>query len=202
MSTNEKPDMLIEDFWLSFKISMKNFYKNHKYSRPIDDWSEQLNIYQKQENYEAIENHIRNYMSLYAIDLMKGCSSYYIRILITNIKRWNLLSDKFSFKESESEYHNIIFMLIDIYKSLLNADEVILKKLFSEVELFLIYRNLDGLVRFSVDNNKPSILEKLSKYYDYSKINKIINRIYTQELKNINDKVSYKKIIMKIKNIY
>ena len=89
MSINEKPDALIEEFWLSLKISMKNFYKIHKFTRPIDTWSEQLNIYQKQENYEAIENHIRNYMSLYAIDLMKGCSSYYMRILITNIKRWN-----------------------------------------------------------------------------------------------------------------
>jgi hypothetical protein len=42
------PDYHIEQFWLSFKQSMLNFYRDFKCSqRPIEYWSEYLNTLQK-----------------------------------------------------------------------------------------------------------------------------------------------------------
>ena len=39
----DKPDYELEEFYLSFKQSMINFYKHHTFTRPINDWSNRLN---------------------------------------------------------------------------------------------------------------------------------------------------------------
>ena len=116
---NENPDAEIEAFWLQLKTSMNNFYgTNENIKRPISFWSSVLNNYQKNQNYEKIEEHIKKYISLYAIDLLRTNSDYHIQILITNIGRWNKLSSKFTFSTKEQNYANFIFVLLDIYKSL------------------------------------------------------------------------------------
>ena len=57
----DNPDYHIENFWLFFKKSMYNYYGEDNL-RPIDLWCEQLNNLQKEENYNEIENKIRNYI--------------------------------------------------------------------------------------------------------------------------------------------
>ena len=41
-------DFEIEEFYLGFKTSMINFYRNHSFKRPIKEWSITLNQLQKQ----------------------------------------------------------------------------------------------------------------------------------------------------------
>ena len=36
-------DYELEEFYLNFKQSMINFYKDHSITRPISQWSERLN---------------------------------------------------------------------------------------------------------------------------------------------------------------
>ena len=123
---NNKPDYYIETFWLDFKVTMYNFYSqnNIKFCRPIDLWSNQLNILQKKEEYNLIQDKIRNFMSLYAIDLMKYNNLYHTGILVTNISRWDKISVKYNFEKSNSKYHNIIFLLLDIYNSIMDYQNV------------------------------------------------------------------------------
>ena len=169
---NDNPDKFIEEFWLHFKKSMINYYKTTKL-RPIDEWSNKLNYYQSKKNYIEIEKHILNYISLYAIDLMRddlirNDINYHMNILVTNIKRWKKVLKNYDSIIVENDYYNIIFLLIDIYKSIMYDDklEKSRKIIFSQLELILLYKDFTELVKYAVDNNKPSILEKISKFCD------------------------------------
>jgi hypothetical protein len=189
-------DYQIEVFWLDFKKSMFNYYNNKNIFRPIDFWSEELNTLQTKKNYDRIELKIRNYISLYAIDLLRNKEDYHFGILITNIKRWNRLSNKFTFEKTDSKYHNVIFLLIDIYQHLLYLDSNEINKIFSQVELFIIYEDFSSLIDFAIKNNKVSILNKINNYKD---INTYIGNKYNITLPKHISGGKILKIIEKIK---
>lgn len=167
---NENPDAEIEAFWLQLKTSMINFYeKNENIRRPISYWSSVLNNYQKNQNYEKIEEYIKKYISLYAIDLLRSISDYHIQILITNICRWNKLSRKFTFSTKEKNYANFIFVLLDIYKSLLrlklsNSERITIKEIYANFELIILYQDYNQLIDYAISYKKPNILDKLIDY--------------------------------------
>lgn len=163
-----KPDKDIELFWLGLKNSMINFYYNKKIKRPIKKWSGFLNKLQKEEKYEKIEENIRNYISLYGIDVMRYNDMYQFSILKTNIKRWNNISHKYDFIKTETKkYYNIIFLLIDIYEKLnekLSKEDMIIFS--SEIELLIMYEDFNDLIDLSIKYRLESIIDKLSKYID------------------------------------
>ena len=168
------PDYHIEQFWLYFKKSMYNFYNQNDYKicRPIKLWSSQLNKLQKDKKYEDIEKSIRDYISLYAIDLMRVLNYYHLDILVTNIKRWNELTKKYNFTKTKSKYHNIIFLLLDICKSLRKKEYTEVFNIFSQIELFIIYNDFSSLIKYAIDMYNIKINEtKLSG----KKIFKLIN---------------------------
>jgi len=182
------PDSEIEEFWLSFKKSMNNFYEeNINLQRPIHYWSNVLNGYKETKNYEKIEEHIKKYISLYAIDLLRTNNSYNINILISNIARWNKLSNKYAFSIKQKSYCNFIFVLLDIYKSLVrhslnNREQEEINETFGQFDLMLLYQDYSPLIVFSVKYNKPNILDKL---FDFDK-DIYTNVIETYEL-NVSD---------------
>jgi hypothetical protein len=186
-----KPDYEIEKFWYGLKNSMINFYRNKNIKRPINNWSNKLNILQSKEQYEEIEENIRNYISLYGIDVMRHMEIYHLNILKTNIKRWNVISPQFGFvKLNSKKYYNIIFLLIDIYEKL--YDKLITKDLIvfaSEIEILLINEDFNYLIDLSVRYKLISIIDKLGYYID---IIDIINKKYNL---NITGNVSGKKIL-------
>ncbi len=167
-SLNEKNhaiDFELEEFYLGFKQSMINFYSKHTFKRPIDDWSRRLNKLQCLKNYKGIHKLITKIISLYAIDLMRVCDYYNAGILDTNIKRFNRISITIDNLEKIDYDTNIVFVLFNIFKSLLKTqplDEI--EKLFNQVELYLIYEDYTKLITYSVKRNKLSILDKLFKY--------------------------------------
>jgi hypothetical protein len=191
---DEKPDYYIEEFWLNFKDSMINFYQKKHITRPIRYWSSELNKLQQLKLYDEIQNKIRNYISLYAIDLMKDNNKYNTDILITNIKRWNKIADKYNFEKEDSFYHNIIFLLLDIYKILMYDFNVNVGIIFSQVELFILYQDFSSLIDVAIENKKEGILDKLNKF---TNINKYIEQKYSIKL---DDHISGKKILRKIYN--
>ena len=115
-------DYELEEFYLNFKQSMINFYRDHTISRPIKQWSERLNQFQKKQDYKKIHKLIVKIISLYAIDLMRTCNCYHSGLLETNIKRFNRVSKK-TMENGEYtieliEYNsNIVFLLFDIFRS-------------------------------------------------------------------------------------
>lgn len=157
-------DQKIEEFWLGLKTSMLNFYNNCVIKRPIDTWSNNLNVFQKHKNYSSIEKHIINYISLYALDLMRFHDEYHIRILVTNMRRWDKISLSLKIVDSKSdEFSNIVLFMLDVYHSLLKYDSREYKTIFDEIELILIYNNFDMLLDYLIAKRHISIIDKLIK---------------------------------------
>jgi hypothetical protein len=163
----DKPDYELEEFYLGFKQSMNNFYKQHTFTRPIDDWSNRLNDLQKKKDYYKIHKLIQKIMSLYAIDLMRVCDTYNASILETNIKRFNRISNTLDSMENINYDSNVVFVLFNIFKTLLKSQSISgieMRELFNQIDLYLIYEDFTKLITYSVNNNKLSILDKLFKY--------------------------------------
>lgn len=171
----QKPDYYIEQFWINLKKSMINFYNNKSYKRPINFWSEELNKLQSFKKYDIIEKKIRDYISLYAIDLMKDNNTYNTDILNTNIKRWGKIANKYNFEKDDSIYHNIIFLLLDIYRVIMRDDNIYTKIIFSQIELIIISQDFSSLIDYAIKNKKESILDKINKF---TKINDYIKEKY------------------------
>ena len=164
-NTNNKPDYELEEFYLNFKKSMINFYKNHTFTRPIDDWSSRLNHLQEKKNYFEIHKLIQKIISLYAIDLMRVCDTYNSGILETNIKRFNRISEQLEGMETINYNSNVVFVLFNIFKTLIKTQSIDdLKSLFNQIDIYLIYEDYTKLITYSVDNNRLSILDKLFKF--------------------------------------
>ena len=163
-------DHELEEFYLTFKQSMVNFYQKHTISRPIEPWSIRLNQLQSKKKYSDIQKLIVKIISLYAIDIMRSCDGYAAGILETNIKRFNRVSQN-TLKDGEYtmeliEYDdNIIFLLFDIFKTAMKNESLEdLKPLFIQVELYLLYEDYTPLIEYAMNKNKLNILDKLFKY--------------------------------------
>jgi hypothetical protein len=197
------PDFYIEKFWLDFKQSMNNFYSEKtSLIRPINYWSNELNELQKKRHFNLIENNIRNYMSLYAIDLMRTCSLYHTGILITNIKRWNKITTNYTFDiHSDTKYINIVFLLLDLFNTLTNKctlDNDKLYMLFNMVELFIIHEDLTVFIDYAIENNKPSIIDNINLFEFQNNHNKSIKYIEQKYNIELNNKISGGKLLNKI----
>lgn len=171
------PDHEIEQYWLSFKQSMLNFYSaKHVMSRPIDQWSAKLNRLQTQQKYTEIEAHIKNYLSLYGLDVLRTESQYYINILITNLKRWDKIARSYKFFAGEDGEKNLVIILLEIAYSLLKKNKNI-QGLFIDVELYLLYEDFGKLLEYAMDNNAVGIIDKLMSYDPMNVLHKV-NDIY------------------------
>ena len=162
-------DYELEEFYLTFKQSMINFYLRHSIIRPIAEWSNRLNHLQSRKKYDKIQKLIVKIISLYAIDLMRTCDSYNAGILETNIKRFNRICENINALEDTVELikydNNIVFLLFDIFRSVINTDGMDkLRPLFIQVELYLLYEDFTPLIEYAMNNNKLNILDKLFKY--------------------------------------
>ncbi len=199
------PDHLIEEFWLLFKQSMNNFYNDNIYiNRPIKYWSDNLNKLQINKDYQNIEINIRDYMSLYAIDLLRTNSNYNAGILITNIKRWNNISCN-KFDICDVKYINIVFLLLDIYNILtnkcLNKIDKDAEILFSTIELYIIHEDFKNFIDYAIEHNKPSIIDKINEYENKDNNGKNACILYLENKYNLNlsPKISARKILNQIK---
>lgn len=189
--SSKAPDHDIEQFWLGMKDSMKKFYNDLSIvPRPIDYWSDKLNRLQSDKNYKMIEKNILKYISLYALDMMRNNTviktNYHVHILVTNIKRWNKLSLEYSFTENtNTEYFKRVSIFLHIYNNLLSKKKIIsneLRYIFSQIELYIFDNDYEyeELIKYSVKNNKPVIIDNL---YKITNILPIINRLYNLDLK-------------------
>jgi len=187
-------DNEIEEFYINFRNSMFNFYKEHSFTRPLKQWSDKLNAYQKQQDYELIEETIIKIISLYACDLMRVGSDYNVNILNSNIKRWNRIS------KNNISSSNLIFVLHEIYCVFeKNRDVNDYHFLFHQLELYLIYKDFTQLIEYSVEKGTISVLDKLMDYDP--KILAVIIKIYDLQDINPNVKISSKKLYKEIKNV-
>lgn len=188
-------DYHIEYYWIGFKKSMINFYifikKNYDH---INIWSNTLNLLKSEKKYDIIESNIRDYMAHYALDIIKNNSDsiYYDDILITNIRRWNKISNQFNFEKSPN--HNKIILIFMIFFELKKDNSNII------IELKIIENNnFDKIIEYSLNNNKTKILEilkQISNYNLFFNINKLFPEL------NLYDGIKIHKLCLLYKKIY
>ena len=170
------PDYKIEEFWYGFKTLINNFYTSIKYNltsnTDINLWSDNLNKLKKEKKYELIEYNIINYISLFAIDIMKyEKQNYYDRLLLTFNKRWNKISQLI---DNNLILNKKVILIFDIYlfiKDKNNNDTVINK--FIDIELMLYLNDYDDIILYAVQNHYSKILDNLKNIPEYDLISNI-----------------------------
>lgn len=183
-------DYEMEQFYIGFRDSMRNFYTQHSFTRPLSVWSHKLNLLQSKKQFTEIRETIIKIISLYATDLMRTNDGYNAGILETNIKRWNKINGE------NISNSNIVFVLLSIFISLIKRGKDLpdYSYLFYQVELYLLYEDFTGLVEYSVTNNVPSITDKLLKFKP--EIIDSITEMY--DLDKLPGKISSKKLFQLI----
>jgi hypothetical protein len=192
-----RPDHDIEQYWLSFKQSMTNFYALKTIPpRDIQAWSANLNLLQSEQKYTRIEKQIYNYMTLYGLDLLRVGSRYHLSILITNIRRWDKIAARHKILQSGHQ-DNIITILLEIAASFIKSG-IDFDRLFDDIELYLIHNDYTKLVDYSIKNNKPAILDRLIKfnYYAVSEAIMVLTGLDLSEF--LSAHISGKKLLEKI----
>lgn len=203
----EDPDYQIEYFWYGLKHSMFNFYSRFKlYSGHIHEWSRLLNELKSGKQYDKIEIHIRDYIAKYAFDITKyDASTYHSMILISNIKRWNKISNRFNF--SSSVEHNKMILLFMIYLELKldtkhSSESLESSKSLVEEQKFLTIEEVnesvpdeiyDEFIKYALTHNKIKILELLKKIPGYNVIENM-KRLYPQYKDSIRNNMSLNKL--------
>lgn len=192
-------DYEIELFWYGFKQSVINFYKSiDKPYRMIDDWSSILNKYKSEKNYTEIESKIRDYITIYSYQLLKHSRASYHddSILITNIKRWNRISEKFNFIKSSQ--HSTILTLFMVFLELKKLDQYDFLLTLPPVDVMIETNNFDQIIQYSIENEKSKMLELMKQIENYDIVDRI-NKLYP-ELK-CNKNIRFVKICNEYKNI-
>lgn len=192
-------DNTLENFWLSFKNSMVNFYSIYKQlSRPVEHWTKSLNDLQFDKNYVEIANNIQNYITLYSMDVMRINDIYHSRILLTNVKRFNkICNDEEWIKSAQNNNVFIINILLDIYENMIKKhkiDNEILNIFYQQIEIYIFYEKYNEIIIYCVEENMPSILDKLRNIVD---VTSFINTHYKTSFKTETKSIKMIKAIKK-----
>ena len=196
----EDPDYQIEYFWYGLKHSMFNFYSRFKlpYGH-IHEWSNVLNEMKSGKQYDKIEINIRDYIAKYAFDITKyDESTYHSMILMSNIKRWNKISNQFNFLSSVE--HNKMILLFMIYLELKldtkNSLDLVDEQKFITIEEVYESSNdeiYDDFIKYALMHNKSKILELLKNIPGYNVIENL-KRLYPQYKDSIRNNMSLNKL--------
>lgn len=200
------PDYQIEDFWCGFKNSMKNFYKSNGLKvRDIQTWSDKLNEYKKDKKYDLIEASIKDFIFIYMTDVMrydKFEDCFHSKILMTNIKRWNKISSKFHFGDSEKyKTINILFEGFNSVKSKTDSNLFPILKLFKDWE-FIICDDYSYLSLLCFELGQIKMLDCISKIIGKENIFKYINNTYPNFITNSDKTTCFLKLYKKFKQTY
>lgn len=212
------PDYEIELFWYSFKESMYNFYNSLNYEcnnininnnivvDNISEWSKELNLLKKEKNYNEIQFKIKKYMSLFALDLITYSDLlYHDSIFVANIRRWNKITTSLIILNPTNSLNNIdniedkkikfFFIFFTLKQHGVSTRDIDNLKNYDKI---FIDNNYDNFIIYSLENNKPKILELL-KDINSKKLKEDVKRLLPNFKFNIDSKMV--KNCQKYKNI-
>jgi hypothetical protein len=193
------PDYDMEFFWYGFKNLIKNYFhtiqdNDYIFSKKIDEFSENLNLLQKDKKYSEIYENVYNFIKRIINSIFKDLNfsnPRAIMYLVSWIKRYNKIKD------------SIKIELLDTYnknKTLndLSEDEVILIKL----KLFecILEKNYNSNIISFFDENKELFIKECidNKYigiFDYISVRYNLDDFYTKMDLNLKSPVKLKKIL-------
>tara|TARA_B100000963_G_scaffold113773_1_gene99027 strand:+ start:4076 stop:4696 length:621 start_codon:yes stop_codon:yes gene_type:complete len=200
----ENPDVDIENFWLTFKCCIVNFYKFCKKEINIDEMSNQFNKLQQKRDYREIELRINSFIIDLIGVLFDNISKiynsqyiYYSRIIITNLKRWMNIREKKLFVKEDIELENKKFLMVRLYSNLLKNIEK--GKYIDDIIIFFqltndntLYTDHKFMIDFALEVKNSSMLETLDKV---TNVREYINEQYGR---NFFNNMSFNKIIKKL----
>lgn len=173
------PDYKFEDFWITFKSSIINFYYifNKKKVDNVLKLSDELNELKKQENYYLIEYKIHEFITDYSTDIFncidnldKDNYSYHVRIFFSNIKRWKHLRENRIFFKDPIKHENMYYLMIDILRLSIKHqknNEIKIKEFFINAEKIINSYNFKIIVDYLLEMKIYSILDDIKPYYNY-----------------------------------
>lgn len=198
----DNPDREIENFWLTFKCCLKNFYKHCDVEINLEEISDKLNKMQRNRDYVAIEYTIQKKMCDLIIIVFKNIERlridhtfiYYLRIIITNLKRWCKIRDKKLFLkdpiEFESDYFLLLKLLSSQVKNLENKEKVDDLIIFFDI----CYKGIKDhdysfMIDYAIERRESKMLEIINNIVE---VIPYINREYNM---NIFNGTSFKKVV-------
>jgi hypothetical protein len=186
-----KPDKDIEDFWLTLKCCIINFFKAFNINSTdfnIDEVSYLLNKLQRDKEYEKIEYTINNYMFfliqklLEKITYLENKNSFYLyygKIILTNIKRWGKIRERKIFFKDHVKNEGLFYILADCLKSCIraiekNRNKKLIIKGFYEISKLLIFANdeksiikiYQKIINLSIDINNGAMIDIIKSKYN------------------------------------
>jgi len=153
----------MKQFWHEAAHSMmSNFYRRYMLERPpppIVTWTKNIDTL-SQSRPEDLQECIQEYLTLFAIDVLRRQCTYTMGILGSNLKRWNLLSPA----QGSS---NLMFFLVELYQTLVKggATEQDLRVFFSDVAKTKHW-DWAALVDYAIAHRKPGALDKMRVFFE------------------------------------
>ena len=208
MDELSQPDKDIENFWISFKCAISNFYRVYDINKSVKNFSDNLNKLQKDKKYIEIELKIHNFICEFLLDVTNKIKSiktnrctylYHLRIILTNIKRWEKLRKSNIFFKDTIQMENIYFLISECLKQ---SIKVIEKKKYDDTVIFF-FDDIDNIIRlkefstildYAIDVESSNIYNLVSKHFDSISY---LNKKYDISLKKY---TSGKKIIKFFQN--
>ena len=186
-----KPDKDIEDFWLTLKCCIINFFKafniNSTYFN-INEVSYLLNKLQKDKEYEKIEYIINYYMFFLIQKLLEkiiylenenSSYLYYGKIILTNIKRWEKIRKRNIFFKEPIKNEDLYYILADCLKSCVralekNKNKELIISAFYEISKLIIFANSEEsiikiyqkIINLSIDINNGAMIDIIKSKYN------------------------------------
>ena len=155
-------------------INFYNYKLSSNHSTEIANWSNVLNGLKKEKKYSEIESKIREYMSLYSFNLIKySNTTHHDLILISNIKRWNKISEKFSFTNNVKYSKILLIFMINLEIKKVEENN----SFFNDLNNIIENNSFDPIIIYGLNKEKHKILELLKSIPDYDLI-KDIKRLY------------------------
>jgi len=173
------PDSEIEEFWMTFKCCLCNFYKYCNININIDEFSDKLNTLQAKRDYIEIEYSIQ----ILTIDLIKLLFDrirylkkdsqyiYHFRIIVTNLKRWIKIREKRLFLPEPIERENDYFLLVKLLNSQLkrierrdDLDDLIY--FFEICSKYVHDKDYQFIVDYAIEKNQPQMLKIVNNVFD------------------------------------
>ena len=199
------PDSEIEEFWMTFKCCLFNFYKYCNINIDITEFSNKLNILQAKRDYTEIEYSIQ----ILTIDLIKLLFNkirslkkdshyiYHFRIIVTNLKRWIKIREKRLFLPDPIETENDYFLLVKLLNSQLkriergeDIDDLIY--FFEICSKYVHDKDYQFIVDYALEKKQSQMLKIVNNVFD------VVHYINEKYDTNFHNNMSTDKIIKKL----
>ena len=123
---------------------------------------------------------------------MRNGNNHFSNLLNSFLKRWQKLCDQVSFFDFDKEV-DLNYQIFRIYLKMSETETAETNILFKQPELYIYYRNFTPLIKFGVENDKSSIIDRVNTIAD---ISEILFKLYGY---TGNTKMSGIKLIQRIK---